>query len=75
MLCQRKWLSTGKWEISHLGYFQSPGPAAHLAVLEPWDGGGHCWPEPRACMGHLGSWRLINLGKVQAGEGWGGEVI
>lgn len=74
-LSERKWLSTGKWGISHQGYFQPPVPAAHLAGLEPWDGGGHHWLEPRVCLGHLSSWRLINLGEVQAGEGWPGEVI
>lgn len=74
-LSERKWLSTGKWGISHQSYFQPQGPAAPLTDLELQDGGGHRWPEPRACPGHLGSWRLINLGKVWAEEGWGGEVI
>lgn len=49
-----------------------PVPAAHLASLEPWDGDSHHWPEPRACLGHLGSWRLIKLGKCRLerpGEG------
>ena len=43
--------------------------SAHVASLESWDGGSHRWPEPRACLGHLGSWGLSKLGKVQ---GWGG---
>lgn len=52
-----------------------PVPSPHLASLEPRDGGSLRWPEPRACLGRLGSWGLSNLGKVQAGEGWGGGAI
>lgn len=49
--------------------------SAHLASLESWDGGSHRWPEPRACLGHLGSWGLSKLGKVQGGGEAGGSHL
>ena len=72
-LSERKWLSTGKGGNLLSRPFQVP--AAHPAGLEPWDGGGHRWPELRICLGHLSSWRLIKLRKRQAGELGVGEAI
>lgn len=74
-LSERKWLSTGKWEISHQGYFQPPVPAAHLAGPEPRDGGGHRRPEPRACL-DTGQLETDYSGKSAGwrGLGWGSEL-